>query len=53
VAPDPTFAAPIAPGAPLCRAFTDDPDLQALELVFKGGQVGRDDFFESVLLGRE
>jgi uncharacterized protein YgbK (DUF1537 family) len=47
-----TFAAPISPGAPLCRAFTDDPDLQGLELVFKGGQVGRDDFFESVLVGR-
>jgi len=46
-----TFAAPIAPGAPLCRAHTDDPALQGLELVFKGGQVGRDDFFETVLGG--
>jgi len=47
-----TFAAPLAPGAPLCVAHTDDRELQGLELVFKGGQVGRDDFFESVLRGR-
>lgn len=46
-----TFAAPVAPGSPLCRAFTDDRELQGLELVFKGGQVGRDNFFESVLGG--
>ena len=46
-----TFAAPMAPGAPLCRAHTDDRELQGLELVFKGGQVGRDDFFESALGG--
>lgn len=47
-----TFAAPVAPGSPLCRAHSDDPALQGLELIFKGGQVGRDDFFESVMRGR-
>jgi uncharacterized protein YgbK (DUF1537 family) len=46
-----TFSARLAPGSPLCRAFTDDRDLQGLELVFKGGQVGQDNFFESVLGG--
>lgn len=44
-----TLAATLAPGAPLCRAHTDDPDLQGLELVFKGGQVGPDHFFELAL----
>lgn len=35
-----TYAAPIAPGAPLCRADN------GLELVLKGGQVGGPEFFE-------
>jgi 3-oxoisoapionate kinase len=47
-----TFAAAVTPGAPLCHAHTEDRELQGIELVFKGGQVGRDDFFESVLGGR-
>ena len=41
-----TFVAPIAPGAPLCRAHGGPP---ALELVLKGGQVGPETFFEDVL----
>jgi len=36
------------PGAPLCRAYADDPSLDGLELVLKGGQVGSVDFFEKV-----
>jgi len=35
-------------GAPLCRIHTDDPDIDGLELVLKGGQVGSRDFFEVV-----
>jgi uncharacterized protein YgbK (DUF1537 family) len=46
-----TFAAPLAPGSPLCRAHSDFPALDGVELTFKGGQVGQDDFFESVLGG--
>ena len=38
-----TFAAPLAPGAPLCRAWPS-----GLELVFKGGQCGQEHFFEAV-----
>ena len=41
-----TFAAPLAKGAPLCRAHGWD---GALELVLKGGQMGSDDFFEKVM----
>jgi uncharacterized protein YgbK (DUF1537 family) len=41
-----TFAAPLAPGAPLCRAHGGPP---GLELVLKGGQVGSERFFGEVL----
>lgn len=37
--------APIAPGGPLCRAYSDHPLFDGLELSLKGGQVGREDFF--------
>jgi uncharacterized protein YgbK (DUF1537 family) len=38
-------AAAVAPGAPLCRARSAEPAIDGLELAFKGGQVGADDFF--------
>jgi len=41
-----TFAAPLARGAPLCRAHGWPGDL---ELALKGGQIGSEDFFEEVL----
>jgi len=44
-------AAALAPGAPLCRASADDPVLDGLELVLKGGQVGGEHFFEQVRQG--
>jgi 3-oxoisoapionate kinase len=41
-----TFAGALAPGAPLCRAHADEAtDLDGLELVLKGGQIGPEDFF--------
>ncbi len=43
-----TWSATIQPGAPLCRAHSDSPELDGLELVLKGGQVGTEDFFERV-----
>jgi uncharacterized protein YgbK (DUF1537 family) len=46
-----TSAAPTEPGAPLCRAHSDTPALDGLELVLKGGQVGSENFFEHVRLG--
>lgn len=45
-----TLAAPLAPGAPLCRAFRSGQP--PLEIVLKGGQNGSPHFFESVRLGR-
>jgi 3-oxoisoapionate kinase len=47
-----TWAATLQPGAPLCRAHSDSPELDELELVLKGGQVGTDDFFERVRTAR-
>jgi 3-oxoisoapionate kinase len=44
-----TLAAPLAPGAPLCRAHSDNAALDGLELVLKGGQMGGEDFFGRVL----
>ena len=42
---------PMAPGSPLCRAYAPNSDLDGLEILFKGGQVGRVDLFGSVLRG--
>ncbi len=43
-----TFAAPLTPGAPLCRAWAPGSPLDGLELVLKGGQIGPDNFFAMV-----
>ncbi len=46
-----TWAAPIERGAPLVRAHAADPAIDGIELVLKGGQMGADDFFETVRRG--
>jgi uncharacterized protein YgbK (DUF1537 family) len=46
-----TMEAALSPGAPLCRAYTHEKGLTGLELVFKGGQVGREEFFGTVREG--
>lgn len=46
-----TWAAPIERGAPLVRAHAEDPAIDGLELVLKGGQMGGEDFFEVVKRG--
>ena len=46
-----TWAAPIERGAPLVRAHAADPAIDGIELVLKGGQIGADDFFETVRRG--
>lgn len=43
--------APAAPGAPLCRIHSEGGTLEGMEIVFKGGQMGRKDFFVDVLRG--
>lgn len=47
-----TIRMTIASGAPLCRAWSDDPERDGMEIVFKGGQCGKEDFFERVRQGR-
>jgi uncharacterized protein YgbK (DUF1537 family) len=44
--------APLTPGAPLCRAHAPGSPADGLEVVFKGGQVGAVDYFETVARGR-
>lgn len=41
---------PSMPG-PLCRAHSDDPRFDGLEIALKGGQAGADDYFASVRSG--
>jgi uncharacterized protein YgbK (DUF1537 family) len=43
--------APLTPGAPLCRAFAPDSPADGLEIVFKGGQVGAENYFGIVKHG--
>jgi len=43
---------PLDPGAPLCVARSRDGVVDGLEITFKGGQVGYDDFFGTLLRGR-
>ena len=43
--------APAAPGAPLCRVYSEGGPLDGMEIVFKGGQMGGQDFFVDVLRG--
>lgn len=44
--------APLTPGAPLCRAVAPGAPLDGREIVFKGGQVGAENYFEIVKRGR-
>ena len=46
-----TVGAQLVPGAPLCRVWSDDPRIDGMELVLKGGQMGQADFFGRVLHG--
>lgn len=45
--------APIAPGAPLCKASSDNPRFDGLEIALKGGQNGIADFFLRIQHGGE
>ena len=44
--------ASLTPGAPLCRAFAPNSPADQMEIVFKGGQVGAENYFETVLKGK-
>ncbi|MBL8209542.1 MAG: four-carbon acid sugar kinase family protein [Bryobacterales bacterium] len=43
-----TFVCSLAPGAPLCRAWSNDAQRDGIEIVFKGGQCGAPEFFLQV-----
>lgn len=43
--------APLAPGAPLCRAHAPGSPVDGMEVNFKGGQVGAENYFEAVQRG--
>lgn len=45
------MAVPIAPGSPLCRSRARRDAFDGLEIAMKGGQVGKPDYFASVLRG--
>ena len=44
--------APLVRGAPLCVARSTLPEIDGLEIVFKGGQIGSPVFFDEVRRGR-
>jgi uncharacterized protein YgbK (DUF1537 family) len=43
------WMAPVAPGAPLCRAHSPGTLFHDAEFILKGGQVGPPDFFATAL----
>lgn len=43
--------APTAPGAPLCRAKSENPAFDGLEISLKGGQTGDEKFFDMLRRG--
>ncbi len=46
------MVAPLAPGAPICRALAPGRDLHGRELILKGGQIGGPDFFLRARAGK-
>lgn len=44
--------APIAPGGPLCRGYSEDARFNGIEISLKGGQVGSKEYIVQVLQGR-
>jgi uncharacterized protein YgbK (DUF1537 family) len=45
--------APIVMGAPLCKAISKNKNINRLEVNFKGGQVGSENYFELLLNGAQ
>ena len=43
--------APLIMGAPLCRAYSKNKKIDGLEVNFKGGQVGSEDYFNLMVAG--
>lgn len=45
------MVAPLTPGAPLCRAHAPGSPMNRREIIFKGGQVGAENYFETIKRG--
>ncbi len=45
--------APLVPGAPLCKATAPGSPVDGLEVNFKGGQVGGENYFEVLMNGKK
>ncbi|MBI9082777.1 MAG: hypothetical protein JEZ11_04210 [Desulfobacterales bacterium] len=41
-------ATPIGIGAPLCYVYSNQPEINGLEVAFKGGQVGSENYFDRI-----
>jgi 3-oxoisoapionate kinase len=46
-----TVESALAPGVPLCRAWSDNPARDGLTIALKGGQLGSEQFYSQVLHG--
>ena len=46
------MCAPLVRGAPLCRAYSDDAQIDGIEVALKGGQFGGVDYFGAVQRGK-
>ena len=46
-----SYLTALSPGVTVCRAHSDEPMLQGLELMLKGGQMGAPDLFERLVHG--
>ena len=46
------MVAPLTPGAPLCQAHAAGSPIDGCQVVFKGGQVGAENYFEVIRRGR-
>jgi uncharacterized protein YgbK (DUF1537 family) len=46
-----SYAAQLAPGVALCRLHSDEASLDGMEIMLKGGQMGSENLFETLLHG--
>jgi uncharacterized protein YgbK (DUF1537 family) len=46
-----SYLAPLSAGVSVCRVHADSPQLDGIELMLKGGQMGEINLFEKLLEG--
>lgn len=47
-----SYLAPLGPGVAMCRLHANRPDLDGIEVMLKGGQMGEPDLFERLVTGQ-